>query len=54
MKKCEICGKKYKTYPIILSNNPLSLTRFVMDEQKSDGKFRTICEECRRKEIEEE
>ncbi len=50
MSKCEICGKKYETYPIILCNNPLCFAHFLADEQKSDGSFRTICEKCRDKE----
>jgi len=49
MKKCEICGKKYKTYPIILSNNAVSIACFVAENKKADGSFRTICEECRNK-----
>jgi len=48
--KCEICGKRYETYPIFLSNNPISLASFVVHEQKPDGSYRRICEQCREKE----
>ena len=44
---CELCGKEYETYPIILDNNPLSISSFIEDEQKEDGEFRTICKKCR-------
>ena len=44
---CEKCGKKYNTYAIILSCNPLSIAAFFEDEQKPDGTFRSICKECR-------
>lgn len=47
--RCEICGKFYKTYAIILDNNPLSISSFLEDEEKSDGTMRTICKKCRDK-----
>jgi hypothetical protein len=50
---CELCGKKYNTYAIILSCNPLSIAAFYEDEQKPDGTFRSICKECRTKEDKE-
>jgi len=49
MSKCEICGKEYETYPIIICNNPMCFAKFLVDEQKADGSFRTICEDCRNK-----
>jgi hypothetical protein len=48
--KCDICGKSYDTYPIILSSNPLSLSLFFIDEERPDGTMRSICKECREKE----
>ena len=49
MSVCEICGKKYETYPIIICNNPMCFAQFLADEQKEDGSFRRICEDCRNK-----
>lgn len=48
LNKCEVCGKDYETYPIILDNNPLSITSFLEEEKKEDGSLRTICKKCRR------
>ena len=48
--KCEICGKRYDTYAIILCDNPLCFAHFLSDEEKPDGTMRTICKECRDKE----
>ncbi len=47
--RCEICGKFYKTYAIILCDNPLCFASFMEDETKADGTMRAICEECRNK-----
>ena len=47
--RCEICGKFYKTYAIILCDNPLCFASFLEEETKPDGSMRTICEECRAK-----
>ncbi|MCX6822283.1 MAG: hypothetical protein NTW30_05920 [Candidatus Aenigmarchaeota archaeon] len=47
--KCEICGKRYEIYPIIIDNNPLSIASLLEDETKPDGTERTICKECRDK-----
>ena len=49
MSRCEICGKFYKTYAIILCDNPLCFASFLADEQKEDDSFRSICESCRNK-----
>lgn len=49
MNRCEICGEKYETYPIILDCNPLSIASFIEDETKPDGTLRSICEKCRNK-----
>jgi hypothetical protein len=45
--RCEICGKFYKTYPIILCDNPLCFASFLEDEMKPNGNMRNICEKCR-------
>ena len=45
--RCEICGKFYKTYPIILCDNPVCFASFLSNEQKEDGTFRSICKNCR-------
>jgi hypothetical protein len=45
--RCEICGKFYKTYAIILCDNPLCFAHFLIDEEKPDGTMRTI--KCRDK-----
>lgn len=45
--KCEICGKRYETYPVIIDNNPLSIASLLEDETKPDGTKRNICEACR-------
>jgi hypothetical protein len=50
---CELCGKKYKTYAIILCCDPICIAAFYEDEQKPDGTFRNICRECRDKEDKE-
>ena len=47
---CDICGKEYETYPIILDVNPLSMASFLEDESRDDGSMRTICKNCRNKE----
>ena len=47
--KCELCGERYETYPIILCCDPLCFAHFLADEQKPDGMFRAICEKCRNK-----
>jgi len=47
--RCEICGKFYKTYPIILCDNPMCFASFLSDEEKPDGTIRTICKKCRDK-----
>lgn len=44
---CDICGKEYETYPIILDANPLSIASFLEDESRDDGSMRTICKSCR-------
>ena len=44
---CEECGKKYETYAIIIDCNPLSIASLLGEEQKKDGTFRRICQECR-------
>jgi hypothetical protein len=48
--KCEICGKRYETYPIIFCDNPVCVVSFLEKEEKPDGTFRRICKECRDKE----
>jgi len=45
-KKCDECGKKYKTYPIILDNNPLSISSFIEQIQNEDGSLKRLCKEC--------
>jgi hypothetical protein len=47
---CELCGKEYETYPIILDCNPISIASLLEDETKPDGSYRHICEKCRDKE----
>ena len=47
--QCEICGKGYETYAIILDCNPLSVASFLEEETKEDGTIRNICESCRNK-----
>lgn len=47
--RCEICGEKYDTYPIILDCNPLSITSFLEEEERPNGTMRSICEKCREK-----
>ena len=47
--RCEICGKFYKTYAIILCDNPLCFAHFLADEEKPDGTMRAICKKCRNK-----
>jgi len=47
--RCEICGKFYKTYAIILCDNPICFASFLADEVKEDNSFRAICESCRNK-----
>ena len=51
IRPCDLCGKDYETYPIILDANPLSIAAFLEDETNKDGTRRYICKECRRKEI---
>ena len=46
---CEMCGKKYETYAIIIDCNPLSIASLFEEEQKPDGTFREICPQCREK-----
>lgn len=46
--RCDNCGKFYKTYAIILCDNPLCFAHFLADEQKKDGTFRALCEPCRK------
>jgi hypothetical protein len=48
--KCDICGKFYKTYSIILCDNPMCFCSFLSNEEKPDGTLRSICKECREKE----
>lgn len=47
--RCEICGKFYETYPIILCANPLCFACYLADEEKPDGTMRCICKKCRDK-----
>jgi hypothetical protein len=46
---CEVCGKEYETYAIIIDCNPLSIASLLEEEQKRDGSFRRVCSECRDK-----
>jgi len=47
--RCEVCGKFYKTYAIILCDNPICFASFLEEETKSDGNMRSICKKCRDK-----
>ena len=31
-RRCEICGKSYKTYPILLCDNPICFASFLLNE----------------------
>lgn len=44
---CERCGKFYKTYPIILCDNPLCFASFLTFNRKEDGTMRRLCKLCR-------
>ena len=45
-KKCVECGKRYKIYPIILDNNPLSISSFIEQIQNEDGSLKRLCKQC--------
>lgn len=47
--RCEVCGMKYETYPIILDDNPLSVAAFLEEEIHDDGSRRYICKKCRKR-----
>jgi hypothetical protein len=50
MSKCDICGKFYKSYPILLCDNPVCFAGFITTETKENGTRRSICKDCRGKE----
>lgn len=45
--RCENCGQFYKTYAIILCDNPLCFASFLTWNMKEDGTMRNLCEPCR-------
>jgi len=44
--QCDECGKLYETYPIILDNNPLSISAFFEQIYNKNGSLKRLCEEC--------
>ena len=47
--RCDICGKFYKSYPILLCDNPACFAGHLVSEMREDGTKRTICKSCRDK-----